>query len=81
MAREPATVGKRLSVSSQTRSKAMGFSGVERDHAHGSDRATPAATGRRRPQSGFAAQPTGVRARAARHRPPMVTATGGSMTA
>ncbi len=58
---EPATVGKRHSVSSQTRSQAVGSSGVERDLARGSDRATPAAGGRQRPESGFAAQPTGVR--------------------
>ena len=47
----PATVGQRRSVSSQTCSQALGTSRVERDHARGSDRATPAASGRRRPES------------------------------
>ena len=52
MAREAATVGKRLGVSSQTRSQAVGTSGVEPESARaGSDRATPAASGRRRPES------------------------------
>ncbi len=51
MPREPATVGQRRCVSSQTRSQAPGASRVERDHARESDRATPAATGRNRPES------------------------------
>ena len=68
MDREPATVGKRRGVSSQTRSQALGFSRVERVHALEFDRATPAARGRMRPESGFAAQPTGVR-RASRPSP------------
>ncbi len=64
----PATGGKRLGVSSQTRSQAVGPSGVERDHARGSDRATPAASGRQGPESGFAAQPPGVRRAGRPHR-------------
>ncbi len=51
MHREPATVGQRRIVSSQTRSQALGASRVERDHARESDRATPAASGRQRPES------------------------------
>ena len=51
MHREPATVGQRLGVSSQTCSQAGGVSRVERDHARESDRATPAASGYRRPES------------------------------
>ncbi len=51
MTREPATVGKRLAASSQTRSQALGSSRVERDHAQGPDRATPAASGSQRPES------------------------------
>ena len=51
MHREPATGGKRFGVSSQTRSQAVGPSRVERDHARGSDRATPAASGQERPES------------------------------
>jgi hypothetical protein len=57
---EPATVGKRLGVSSQTGSQALGASGVERDHARESDRATPAASG---PSTLLRVAPSGVEGR------------------